>query len=360
MHRCFSPPQSRTSILAMLLTVSLVSSCRALRSDADPAPTAEPETRVRIDAAFREVDASRAASEVASAGCTSDARLYPGGESHERALFHDGLERTTRVFIPSSYTPGVPMPVVFVLHGGFGSGEQIETRSAEFNPIAEREGFIVVYPDGVESDGLLKARTWNGGDCCGYASEANIDDVGFVMALLDSLETQLCIDTSRVYSTGMSNGAIMSYRLACEASERIAAIAPVAAPQVFENCNPTHPVALLHIHGTDDPNAPYEGGEGCGFANITFPPAMEGMQVWRDANLCEGAPADLLSLGAGHCQTLGDCGSPVVRCLVEGGGHSWPGGQPPALQLRRCEGGHHTTDFAASEVIWRFFSGQSR
>ncbi|WP_230469921.1 alpha/beta hydrolase family esterase [Lujinxingia vulgaris] len=360
MSRSASPSPRTAALLVVLLVVTLLSGCRALRSDEEPAPVSQPETRERIDAAFSDVDAPQAAPEVASTGCASDASPHAGGISHARAILHDRLERTARVFIPSTYTPGEPMPVVFVLHGGFGSGEQIEERSAEFNPIAEREGFIVIYPDGVASDGLLKARTWNGGDCCGYASEANIDDVGFLMALLDELEAELCVDTARVYSTGMSNGAIMSYRLACEASDRIAAIAPVAAPQAFEPCEPTHPVALLHIHGTDDPNAPYEGGEGCGFSNFAFPPTMEGVELWRDANLCEGPSADLLDLGDGLCQTLGSCERPVVRCLIEGGGHSWPGGYPPAINLRRCEGGQHSTDFAASEVIWRFFRGQAR
>lgn len=360
MSRSASPPPRSAALLALLLVVTLVSGCRALRSDEEPAPVPQPETRDRIDEAFSDVDAPQAAPEVASSGCTSDALPYPTGESHARSLTHDGIERTSRVFIPASYAPGQAMPVVFVLHGGFGSGEQIETNSAEFNPIAEREGFIVVYPDGVASDGLLKARTWNGGDCCGYAAEANIDDVGFLTTLLDELQSELCVDTARVYSTGMSNGAIMSYRLACEASDRIAAIAPVAAPQAFPPCDPTHPVPLLHIHGTDDPNAPFEGGEGCGFANFTFPPTMDGIDLWRDANACEGSPSPLTTIADGTCETMGSCESPVLRCLIEGGGHSWPGGHPPALNLRRCDGGSHSTTFPASEVIWRFFEGQSR
>jgi polyhydroxybutyrate depolymerase len=111
--------------------------------------------------------------------------------------------------------------------------------------VADREGFVTVYPDGL---GVL--GTWNGGGCCGYAVQNDVDDVGFVTALLDHLEQALCIDRARVFASGMSNGGIFSHRLACEQSERIAAIAPVAGTLMIESCAPSRSVSVMHIHGS--------------------------------------------------------------------------------------------------------------
>ena len=135
-----------------------------------------------------------------------------------------GLWRTFAVRLPSVYDGGSALPLVIAMHGGFGSGTQLETQS-QLTTKAEQEGFIVVYPDGVASN--LNIRTWNAGGCCGYAMNNDIDDVGFMNALLDTLQADFAIDTQRIYFTGMSNGGFMTYRVACELSERIAAIAPV-------------------------------------------------------------------------------------------------------------------------------------
>lgn len=189
-----------------------------------------------------------------SESCTRS--VYESGTT-ESSIQSGGLERTFRVHVPPESAMDAGFPLVLVFHGGGGSGEQIELRSSGFSELADEEGFVAVYPDGT---GVLK--TWNGGGCCGAAVREDVDDVGFVRDLLDHLEESLCIDSSKVFATGMSNGGILSHRLACEFSDQIAAIAPVAGTDMTDICTPSSPVSVLQIHGSEDGHVPYEGGEG--------------------------------------------------------------------------------------------------
>jgi polyhydroxybutyrate depolymerase len=139
-------------------------------------------------------------------------------------LTYDGLERTYILHVPPSYNERHPVPLVISLHGGGGNAGH-QRRVSDFNRLADEKGFIVVYPNGTgqRQDAIL---TWNGGACCGYAMTNNVDDVGFIRALIAELSNAYAIDPKRIYVTGISNGGIMAYRLACEASDVIAAIAP--------------------------------------------------------------------------------------------------------------------------------------
>jgi polyhydroxybutyrate depolymerase len=181
------------------------------------------------------------------------ATLSPGDTT--RTLIHAGRERSYIVYVPPGYDPARATPVVLVFHGGGGHAENARMMTG-FDAVADAAGFIVVYPNGT---GRLPDRllTWNGGRCCGYALEQNVDDVGFVRALLADLGTVVNVDARRIYAAGMSNGAIMSYRLACELADVIAAIGPVAATQNLDACTPARPVPVLHIHGDADKHAPY-------------------------------------------------------------------------------------------------------
>ncbi|MBK7944026.1 MAG: phospholipase [Flavobacteriales bacterium] len=176
----------------------------------------------------------------------------------------DGLERTYTLRLPSSYNGSTPMPLVIAMHGGFGSGTQLENQS-QLTPKGESEGFILVYPDGYPSP--INIRTWNAGGCCGYAMNQNINDVGYISALLDQIIATHNIDTLRIYATGMSNGGFMSYRLACELSDRIAAIAPVSASMTIESCQPVRPVPVISFHSFLDTSVPWQGGIGDGISN---------------------------------------------------------------------------------------------
>lgn len=287
--------------------------------------------------------------------CDSSTVVASGTTEH--AIEHDGLTRTFRVHVPPGYAPGNPSPVVLMFHGGGGSGQQIEENSSQMNEVADRENFIVVYPDGT---GMI--RTWNGGGCCGAAVRNDVDDVGFVEAMLDSLDASLCVDHNRIYASGMSNGGIFSHRLACELSERIAAIAPVAGTMMMESCAPSRKVAVMQIHGSEDGHVPWDGGEGCGIAGVPFTSVPKTISDWRTRNGCSENAAVSLTQGDGRCESFEACpdGANVILCSIEGGGHSWPGGVLRQGVLNCPEDGHQSTTFGASEAMWNFFKTQSR
>ncbi|MCS6797613.1 MAG: polyhydroxybutyrate depolymerase [Myxococcota bacterium] len=292
-----------------------------------------------------------------SAACAaSSGGAYEVG-SRGGTLTHGGRERTFLVRVPPGARAGEPLPVVVVLHGGFGSGAGIASTSG-FDDLADREGFVAVFPDGTGA-----IRTWNGGVCCGSAVRENVDDVGFLVALVEHLGETLCLDRRRVYATGISNGGFLAHRVGCEASHRFVAIAAVAGPEGSPRCEPTRPVGVLHIHGTRDAHAPWDGGEGCGRAGIVFPSVPDTMERWRRRNGCSVATRRVLEQGNGRCDAYEGCapGGATVLCAVVDGGHSWPGGDPPpARSDERCpDDGPHSTTFDATAVIWSFFRDQS-
>lgn len=271
-----------------------------------------------------------------------------------------GLERTYLVHVSSLYDKTNPTPLVIVLHGGGGSGQGMNALT-HFNAIADRENFIVVYPDGFENH-------WNDGrNVQRYSAQAqNIDDVGFISALIDHLSGEFNIDARRVYVTGISNGAQMSHRLGSELSEKIAAIAPVAGNipvNMAPVWSPTRPVSVLIINGTADPLVPWAGGN-VHLGRLVLGQVLsvaETVKFWVIKDGCAAArvearlpdtdPNDGTTV---MTETYGGCQDSVevVLYAVEGGGHTWPGG----LQyLSEAVIGRTSRDFNASEVIWQFF-----
>ena len=289
-----------------------------------------------------------------SAGCGTPLAGYTAGTSTVDTLVHDALTRSFRVFVPSSYDASVPTPVVFLLHGGFGSGAQVEN-SSNLLVVAQAQGFIVVSPDGVLSPGNI--RTWNGGGCCGYSQAAAIDDVGFVGAMIDRLEGAVCVDRRRIYATGMSNGAIMSHRLACDLSHRIRAVGSVAGAMMAMPCVPDRPVPVLEIHGTNDLHVPYAGGVGCGAAGVAFPAVAATVGGWLTRDACTPASVPTFTQGDGTCVRKGKCpaAADVVQCDIPNGGHQWPGGDPPIAGLPGCSSGYQSQSFSADDALWDFF-----
>jgi polyhydroxybutyrate depolymerase len=276
---------------------------------------------------------------------------YASGASSEDALPHDDLSRTFRVHLPPGYDPDTPLPLVLMLHGGGGSGEQVEESSSNLSVVADEEGFIAVYPDGT---GFIK--TWNAGGCCGSAVTNDIDDVGFMKALLDELEATLCVDRRRVFATGMSNGGMMTHRLACELPERFAAFAPAAAAEMSHSCTPSVPRPLMHIHGSADAHVPVEGGLGCGPSGVPYPALDETMETRRLVNGCDPTTAVAFTAGDGTCSAYQGCDADVLLCLIDGGGHSWPGGEPPGGAVDCPADGPQSSTFDASREVWRFFA----
>jgi polyhydroxybutyrate depolymerase len=212
--------------------------------------------------------------------------LEPG--DHTRTLMMGDLKRTYLVHVPKSYDGTKFFPVVLVYHGGGSNAEQM-VKFCGLNETADKHGFIAIYPNGTGR--LEKALlTFNGGNCCGYAMTNKIDDVEFTRALLDDLAKAVKVDGKRVYATGMSNGGIMSYLLASELSDRIAAIAPVGGPMGTEKCNPKRPLSVIHFHGTDDEFAPFKGGKGKGVSGTNFYSVDYSIKAWINANGCKEEP----------------------------------------------------------------------
>jgi polyhydroxybutyrate depolymerase len=279
--------------------------------------------------------------------------LAPG--DHTRSLTVGGLKRTYLVHVPPKYDPKSPTPVVLIFHGGGGNAEQM-ARHCGMNEKSDEVGFIAVYPSGTGR--LEKVLTFNGGNCCGYAMNQNIDDVEFTREVLDDLAESVNIDPKRVYATGMSNGAIMAYRLASELSDRIAAIAPVAGPMGTDTCSPKHPVPVIHFHGTADENAPFKGGKGKGVSGTDFYSVENSIKAWVKANGCEDMPVvTKLPDKADDGMTVqkkvygnGKNGAEVVLIEIEGGGHTWPGREPNFRVL-----GKSTKDISANDLMWEFF-----
>ena len=281
--------------------------------------------------------------------------LGPG--DYTRTLQHGGRTRSYLVHVPPHYDAKQPTPVVLAFHGGGANAEQM-VRFCGLNKTADQEGFLAVYPNG--SGQIERMLTWNAGNCCGYAVEKKVDDVGFVGALLDDLRGVARVDAKRVYATGMSNGSIMAYRLASEMSDRIAAIAPVSGPMGTAACNPKRPVSVMHFHGSDDRFAPFQGGKGTKSVSQTdFYSVDYSIHAWVKANDCPEKPkTEKLPSKAGDDTTVekktygpGKEESEVILVTINGGGHTWPGRQP----LLAGYFGKSSKSISANELMWEFF-----
>lgn len=195
------------------------------------------------------------------------------------SLRWDGDMRTYRVFVPSTYSPGTPAPLVVGLHGGSGSGRQFETDNGLNGALRDR-GMLGVFPDGVPGP-LRGVRTWNAGNCCAYAQAADVDDVGFIGALVERMERRYDIDPARIDAVGHSNGAMLSHRLGCDLPGVFAAIAAVeGAIDDTHSCQPGRGLNVLVIHGLRDRNVPYRGGVGEGYSGVDYASVADAVERW--------------------------------------------------------------------------------
>jgi polyhydroxybutyrate depolymerase len=261
-----------------------------------------------------------------------------------KSFTHGGITREYKIYIPASYT-GQAVPLVLNIHG-YGSDMTQQEAYGNFKPIADSASFIIVHPNGTY-DASLK-RYWN------FFGFTTVDDLGFLSALIDTVKANYNIDQNRIYSTGMSNGGIMSYYLACNLSGKIAAIASVTGtmtPAMESGCNALHPTPAMQIHGTADPVVPYGG-------NGTFIPIDSVVKFWRSFNNCSSTPVVTnvpnTNTSDGCTATRydylnGTAGSKVVFYKITGGGHTWPGAP--------VDVGVTNHDFDASTEIWKFFRG---
>jgi polyhydroxybutyrate depolymerase len=288
--------------------------------------------------------------------------------------------RDVVIHMPPAITPGKSLPAVLAMHGGGGNAEDFIAR---YNLIeyADSTGMMIVFPEGTGGIGD-KLRTWNAGNCCGGAKEKNTDDVGYLSALIDELVSRHGADPKRIYATGHSNGAMMSYRLACEIPDKIAAIAPVGAAAAYDGiCGARH-VPVLHIHGTLDQCARYEGGETCGgcFSRVfggskdpgetkdtwSCPPVSLSLEQRAKSYGCAPETESVLQSGPISCRAWKSCpaGSDITQCDVIGAGHAWPGTSkanfcgnvPKRMCAKRIEAVGPLSDADINTLIFDFFA----
>jgi len=265
----------------------------------------------------------------------------------------DGVrDRTYLLYRPASLGRQTPAPLVIVLHGGFGSGKMAEN-SYHWDELADRQGFIVVYPDGMR-------HSWNaGGICCGPALRDNVDDVGFITRLIHAVSGAENIDSRRVYLTGISNGAALAYRYACEGTFPVAAIGPVAGSFSFP-CSLPHPVSVIAIHGLDDRHVPFAGGQGTkGVTKGSWMSVPQTLDLFRSVDRCQ--PPTMVKEGpvqtaASKCME----GRDVVLITIEGAGHQWPGAKPKTGMIQRIlQADPPSAALDATTTLWRFFQNHA-
>lgn len=294
---------------------------------------------------------------------TNPATKATGQVSKGAITTPDGYTRHFRLYVPSSLSSQTPVPLLVALHGGMGTSTQF-ARNSGFDSLAESNRFIVVYPDGIgnhaEGSGL---QTWNGGYCCGPAAANSVDDVGFIRAVINRVRTQFTIDPDRTYAAGHSNGAIMAYRLACELSDLIVGIGLQAGSLGVDACNPSRPVAVIHLHGTADTNHPIAGGTGTGIAGVAFRPARSAVEAFAGANLCIGMPTltidpsnpDVVAATWAQC----DGSTAVKYVVINGATHAWMG-HPGSSPLAAAYIGKPYPKLDASRAIWSFLAAHPR
>lgn len=294
---------------------------------------------------------------VESAGLTCDsAWLTPG--DHSFTLVFDGLTRRYDVHVPPGGGGRTPMPVVVYFHPLLTDKDYLQ--GVGTRELADHEGFIAVYPEGINT-------SWNAGTCCGPSNgaggETPVDDVAFVRALVAAVAHDGCVDAKRIYATGFSNGGFLAHRLACEADDLFAAVAPVSSVNGLDAdaCHPSRPMPVFAINGTDDKLVPYPGGipdmndpvlagfiskvvAGGGFASV------EGsFQAWAARDSCTDTPTTTFTSGGATCLTHTACagGVEVTQCTLTGAGHCWFG-EP------MCILGTNNSDLSATDATWAF------
>lgn len=266
--------------------------------------------------------------------------------------------RHVLLHVPPRYQPGQPMPLVLALHGGGGSRDLMaDDRRYGLISHSEHAGYLLVLPNGTGAIGD-KLATWNAGACCGRARDTAVDDVAFLRAVVAWVQQHYAVAPGRVYAVGMSNGGMMAYRLACEAADVFAGVASVAGTDNTLSCQPSRPLAVLHIHARDDDHVLFDGGAGAGafrddskVADFTSVPVT--VSRWQQRNQCHAQPLRSLDLPGAYCERYAGCavGGALQLCVTTSGGHGWPGGGRARL-------GKAVPSQAldANAVFWRFFS----
>jgi polyhydroxybutyrate depolymerase len=271
--------------------------------------------------------------------------------------FKIGSHRKYLLHIPASYAPSRATPLVLFFHGGGGHMEQAAAAYG-WRAKSEQEGFIVAFPNGTSRLPRQHLATWNAGECCGYARDQEIDDVGFVKQVIADIERQVNIDAGKIFATGMSNGGMLAHRLACEMADTFKAVASVAGTDNTKSANPSRAISVLHIHARDDTHVLFDGGAGQEAfrdqSKVTdFTSVEETINRWIVRNGAGKTPRRVLEVpGAyGDLYTSKHNDAQIELIVTETGGHSWPGG-------KAVRGKKPSRAIIANDVIWDFFLKQ--
>lgn len=338
-------------VIAVILTFTLVALHRAQKRTADLMAAAEL-TRQSVN----------------NVSGISNPGTYPviaPGE-HEMKLG----KRKYLLYIPKSYNPRKSTPLVMFYHGGGGWMEQAAS-DYEFEEKSEQAGFIAVFPNGSSGFPNQHLATWNAGNCCGYARDKKIDDVAFTRAVVADVKRRVNIDMGRIYATGMSNGGIMSHRLACDAADLFTAVAAVAGTDgMGDACHPSRPISVMHIHALDDDHVLFNGGAGPATRNMDlvadFTSVPDTIKLWVKRDGLNPTPKRVLQVPGAYADlytatstliasspTSKQNNIQVELVVTETGGHSWPGS--PDIPNRDK---YPSRAIKANDVIWNFFMTQ--
>lgn len=278
----------------------------------------------------------------------------PSGE-HE---FKIG-SRKYLLYVPAGYDASQAVPLVLFFHGGGGDMKQA---AADYNweEKADQEGAAVAFLNGSSRFPRENLATWNAGSCCGYARDQEVDDVGFTRQVVTDIQGKLNIDTGKIFATGMSNGGMMSHRLACEMADVFAAVASVAGTDGTSSCSPDRPISVMHVHAKDDDHVLFDGGAGDGGfkdeSKVTdFISVEETIKRWVARNRANGVPVRVLDVPGAYAElyTSKENAAAVELVVTETGGHSWPGG-------RTVRGKVPSRAIIANDVIWDFFKAHPK
>ena len=263
---------------------------------------------------------------------TAAPTIQPGDST--RTLTVNGLKRDYLLHIPPGLERSRAVPVVLAFSGYGMTPSNLQTLTG-FNDVANKDGFLVAYPKGTgSSDSEL---SWNAGICCGAAQTNNVDELAFVREILKDLGTVASLDTKSIYAVGFSNGGVLLYRLACEMSDTIAAIAPVSGLLADSPCQPQQPVSVIHVHGTADPLIDIAGAE-------------QSIETWAQLDGCTGS-AHVEKLGTVITHAVHDscrAGTAIELYTISGGKHEWPSNK----LLPTAE--------AWPTIIWEFFAAHPK
>jgi len=315
-----------------------------------PEPTAEPAAEEEP-----EVEEESADSAIVGEGPCNGT---PAGGTVTTSFEFEGRARSYEQLVPSAYDGVTPLPVVLNWHG-LGSNGPDQLGFSEYGTLAESEGFIVIAPTGVASPDDADGRnSWE----LEPDQDPGRDDIAFANQVLDMVIADLCVDASRVYTTGMSNGGYFSSVLACEMSDRIAAAAAVAALTHADDCDPERDVPIIGFHGTDDDVVPYDGGGISSLAPDIVVPLFELKILDEFAEFAVNAGCDAEPVVTEFSENVnqfdfGGCADGVTRTFyeIEQGGHTWPGSILSSLISESVGLGKTTTQINASQVSWDFF-----